>query len=102
MPPLKRGHYPPGSDPLPPASPVFYSKTRPPCYYTVMKSPLNFLLLSILLALTGRITAGETARPNILFILADDLGIDGVSCYGADTHKTTNIDKLAAAGTRFQ
>ena len=40
--------------------------------------------------------------PNIIFILADDLGIDGVSCYGADKHKTPNIDKLAASGTRFE
>jgi len=42
------------------------------------------------------------SRPNIIFILADDLGIDGVSCYGADKRKTPNIDKLAASGTRFQ
>jgi arylsulfatase A len=41
-------------------------------------------------------------KPNIVFILADDLGIDGVSCYGADKHKTPNIDKLAATGTRFE
>lgn len=42
------------------------------------------------------------SRPNIVFILADDLGIDGVSCYGADRHKTPNIDRLAASGTRFE
>lgn len=42
------------------------------------------------------------AKPNIIFILADDLGLDGVSCYGADAHKTPQIDKLAASGTRFE
>ncbi len=40
-------------------------------------------------------------KPNIVFILADDLGIDGVSCYGADKLKTPNIDLLARGGTRF-
>ena len=41
------------------------------------------------------------AKPNIIFILADDLGIGNVGCYGADNYKTPQIDKLAAEGTRF-
>ena len=40
-------------------------------------------------------------KPNIIFILADDLGIADVSCYGADNRKTPNIDKLAQRGIRF-
>ena len=63
------------------------------------------LLTALLLAAPATLPAADTARPakpNILFILADDLGIDGVSCYGADKRKTPNIDKLAASGTRFQ
>lgn len=41
-------------------------------------------------------------KPNILFILADDLGIGGVGCYGGPPQfKTPNIDKLAKDGTRF-
>lgn len=40
-------------------------------------------------------------KPNIVFILADDLGINGLSCYGADHLRTPNIDRLAAAGTRY-
>jgi arylsulfatase A len=40
-------------------------------------------------------------KPNIIFILADDLGIGEVSCYGADNFKTPNIDKLAQEGIRF-
>lgn len=46
--------------------------------------------------------AAEAPKPNIIFILADDLGIDGVGCYGSDKHKTPNIDKLATSGTRFE
>jgi arylsulfatase A len=41
-------------------------------------------------------------KPNIIFILADDLGIGGLSSYGADKFKTPNIDKLAASGIRFE
>jgi len=40
-------------------------------------------------------------KPNILFILADDLGIGDCPSYGADHYKTPNIDKLATTGTRF-
>src|SRR5579859_8240126 len=58
--------------------------------------------LALLAAVPGISRAAEAAKPNILFILADDLGIDGVSCYGADKHQTPNIDKLAASGTRFE
>ncbi len=42
------------------------------------------------------------ARPNIIFILADDVGLDDVSCCGSDLHKTPQIDALAASGTRFE
>ncbi len=41
-------------------------------------------------------------KPNIIFILADDLGLDGVGCYGADRVKTPHIDALARSGTRFE
>ncbi|MBJ7390872.1 MAG: sulfatase-like hydrolase/transferase, partial [Chthoniobacterales bacterium] len=42
-----------------------------------------------------------TDKPNIVFILADDLGVDNISCYGGDKFQTPEIDKLAAEGTRF-
>ena len=43
----------------------------------------------------------QPKKPNIIFILADDLGIGDVGCYGADNYKTPNIDKLASMGIRF-
>ena len=40
-------------------------------------------------------------KPNIIFILADDLGIRDVRCYNADNYKTPNIDKLTNTRIRF-
>jgi arylsulfatase A-like enzyme len=40
-------------------------------------------------------------RPNIIFILADDLGYTDLACYGSKYYETPNIDRLAAEGVRF-
>lgn len=45
--------------------------------------------------------AAAPSRPNIIVIMADDLGYGDVSCYGATELETPNIDKLAAEGLRF-
>src|SRR5262245_28996590 len=42
-----------------------------------------------------------SSKPNILFILADDLGYADVSCYGRRDFTTPNIDRIAAEGVRF-
>jgi len=61
-----------------------------------------------LLAGTGQILAKDNLsgnakdkKPNIIFILADDLGFAEIGCYGSDKYKTPNIDKLASQGLRF-
>ena len=40
-------------------------------------------------------------RPNIVFILADDMGYGDLACYGNDYIKTPNIDRLYTTGTSF-
>ncbi|QHI68707.1 sulfatase family protein [Tichowtungia aerotolerans] len=50
----------------------------------------------------GLATGGLAAeKPNVLIILADDLGYGDTGCYGAELVKTPNIDRLAAQGVRF-
>lgn len=47
----------------------------------------------------GQLAAAE--RPNIVFILADDLGWSDLGCYGSPFNETPNIDRLASEGLRF-
>ena len=53
------------------------------------------------LVLAGASFARHVGRPNIVVILADDLGYGDLSCYGATKVQTPNIDRLAAEGRRF-
>ncbi len=47
-------------------------------------------------------SSAQTAqRPNLVLILADDLGWADLSCYGNDLHQTPNLDRLARQGVRF-
>ncbi len=45
--------------------------------------------------------ADAANKPNIIFILADDLGYTDVACYGSKYYETPNIDRLAAQGMKF-
>ncbi len=60
--------------------------------------------LILVLLLAAAFTAQSPAqdpRPSIVLILADDLGINDLHCYGRTEHKTPNLDRLAAQGTQF-
>ncbi len=46
-------------------------------------------------------TTPNQRKPNILFILVDDLGAADLACYGADLHETPNVDRLAAQSVKF-
>jgi arylsulfatase A len=65
-----------------------------------MKTP--FIALS-LLWLTGHALAAEVSnRPNLVLILADDLGAKELACYGNTQHRTPHLDQLAATGVKFE
>jgi len=60
--------------------------------------PLAIALLKIPFA----VAADSPARPNIIFILTDDLRWDGLSCTGSKVAKTPNIDRIAKEGALFK
>ena len=45
--------------------------------------------------------SAQEKKPNVIFILMDDMGYSDISCYGAKTVKTPHIDKLATEGLQF-
>ncbi|MGH9842506.1 MAG: sulfatase-like hydrolase/transferase, partial [Blastocatellia bacterium] len=62
------------------------------------------LLIGATTAAIGFAVAGQSAqsrKPNIIFILADDLGWGDLSVYGHERLKTPSLDRLAAQGTLF-
>jgi iduronate 2-sulfatase len=65
-----------------------------------MKSLLLVLLLSAFCLAAA--PAPPTTRPNILFVISDDLTTTALGCYGNTVCKTPNIDKLAGMGVRFE
>jgi len=71
-----------------------------------LPGPVRALLLTALVlpfSAMAPLSAEELAegRPNIIVILADDLGYGDLGCYGATQVKTPNIDRLAREGMRF-
>src|SRR3954462_12119491 len=63
---------------------------------------MRMLLISLVLCLAFCAEAAEVRHPNILFVLADDLGWGDLSCYGRPDYKTPVLDGLAARGIRFR
>lgn len=70
-----------------------------------MRSSFNACLVTQLLMPLVALSAAESSKPqtkpNIILIIADDLGPGDLSCAGATKIKTPNIDRMAAEGVRF-
>src|ERR1700733_3313329 len=72
----------------------------------IVRSAILLAAVTVLAAASAR--AGDAPRPNIIFILADDLGMETLNCYGGvklqrpGEFKTPNIDALARDGMRFK
>ena len=75
--------------------------SRPFCALNGKHARIGALLLLSGCAIAG--TQNNTIpRPNILFILADDVGIEALGCYGGTTYSTPHLDELASSGIRFR
>jgi N-acetylgalactosamine-6-sulfatase len=65
----------------------------------------NLVLLSVVLVslsnLERRAEADEVKRPNIILLMADDLGYGDLSCFGSPAVQTPNLDQLASDGMKF-
>ncbi|MEE2886649.1 MAG: sulfatase-like hydrolase/transferase [Planctomycetota bacterium] len=61
-----------------------------------------FAILSFLIIAPCAAQEAATPRPNIVLIMADDLGYECLSCNGSKMYETPNLDKLAASGMRFK
>lgn len=64
------------------------------CHFGYFAIPVSMLLFSCT-------QSDETRKPNIIYILADDLGRAELGCYGQEIIETPNIDRLASEGMRF-
>ena len=58
-------------------------------------------LLSVIILIISIQNSFSTERPNIVFVLADDLGWSELGCYGNTFHETPNLDRMAKEGMRF-
>ncbi|RYD22680.1 MAG: sulfatase [Verrucomicrobiaceae bacterium] len=81
--------------------------TRWDCHDPPPSPPMNRNLKAILLALCGSLLSsvashGAEGKPNILYIVADDLGWKDVGFHGCTDIKTPNLDKLASGGARLE
>src|SRR6476659_3924451 len=66
-----------------------------------MRRPFIFILPIVHSIIANTSALADANKPNIIFILADDLGYGDVGCYGQKRIKTPNIDRMASEGMRF-
>src|SRR3954451_14614799 len=61
---------------------------------------MRYILTALAILLPGSLVAAEPTRPNVLLIVADDMGFSDAGCYGGEI-ATPNLDALARKGLRF-
>jgi len=62
---------------------------------------IRLVLFVLSLSAVAMTQAEQTRKPNIVFVLADDLGWSELGCYGNNFHETPHLDRLAKEGMRF-
>ncbi len=63
---------------------------------------MRIFVLIALLSAGSASSQAQPVKPNIVFILADDVGCEPLGCYGGTSYATPNIDRLAETGMRFR
>ena len=61
----------------------------------------HLLILSVILALPAP-AQDTSSRPNVVLLVADDLGWNDLGCTGSTFYETPNLDRLASQGLRFE
>jgi arylsulfatase A-like enzyme len=72
---------------------------KPEMKKRLIRYPVLISLIVVLLLIYH--ADGLAQRPNIIYIMTDDMGYGDLSCYGQEKYKTPNLDKLASQGVRF-
>jgi arylsulfatase A-like enzyme len=72
------------------------------CSRTLLQAGVTMLTVISLATQLGSGADARPAKPNIVIILADDLGFGDTGCYGATKIPTPNVDRLAREGLRFR
>lgn len=62
---------------------------------------VSAIVCAFVLASTSVFAEHNTDRPNVLLIMADDIGIEGLECYGGTSYRTPNLNRLAEEGLKF-
>jgi arylsulfatase A-like enzyme len=70
--------------------------------YRQLHAQLGAVLLAVLASVPAALEAAEKVTlPNIVLVLADDLGWADLGCYGADLHETPHLNQVSREGVRF-
>ena len=64
-------------------------------------SNFGMATLMLIFSISTNSTLAQSKQPNIIYIMADDLGYADLSCYGRKDYETPNLDKLASQGIKF-
>lgn len=74
---------------------------HPTSFSSASPGTVRTMLAGCLLCLVTAAICESAERPNIVLIMADDLGVEGLGCYGGTSYRTPNLDHLAETGLKF-
>ena len=68
----------------------------------MLRSTINIVIgIASMLVLTNCVIAKDTQKPNVILIMADDMGYECLGTYGSTSYSTPELDKLASSGIQF-